>query len=138
MSHGCWGSAQACRVNFEPKFNPANSKDYHKTVDKLPENLMRKAMEILHEMNEKEDVSLNPWVYKEEGTFEVGICKKNGQCNTSITDARYSIWIHKPQHKYGTRYDPDFWKITGAIMSLQQKFYNAGFYDNDNYGSFYL
>ena len=76
MSHGCWGSAQACRVNFEPKFNPANSKDYHKIVDKLPENLMRKAMEILHEMNEKEDVSLNPWVYKEEGTFEVGICKK--------------------------------------------------------------
>ena len=85
----------ACQVNFEPKFDPANIDTYHKIIDKLPEHLMQKAMALLTKFQERENVNLNAWSYKEKGTFKFNYCSESS-CKIITTDSRFSIWVRIP------------------------------------------
>ena len=85
----------ACQVNFEPKFDPANIDTYHKIIDKLPEHLMQKAMALLTKFQERENVNLNAWSYKEKGTFKFNYCSESS-CKIITTDSRFSIWVRRP------------------------------------------
>ena len=76
-------------------------------------------MAVLTKLQERKNMNLNAWSYKEKGTFEVCYCS-GGSCTDITTDSRYSIWVHRPGP------GSDGLKKMETILELERLFYNSG------------